>query len=140
MCQNRLKKSKNEFVTWEEALGFASIVEDIASEWAYRCKDESLRDDIAQTLYIGLVEKVDPRRAKKDVRVYVRAACWKMAEKFCNSRNGVWKHVSLDSLGMGNLQIDEEGELRPIYGYSDSPLSNKAVNLYHEDSESPGHD
>jgi hypothetical protein len=100
-------------VTWDEALSYADIINDVASEWAFRCKDASIKDDLIQTLYVDLVAKVKTDNARDKI-AYVRGACWKRAEKFVNSKKfGIPRDkVSLDMLETRGWQIDEDRIVR----------------------------
>lgn len=98
-------------MTWEEALEYDHLVQDVAREWAHRVYDPSLKDDLVNHLYIRLVKKVKTDNAQNKTQ-YVRAALWKQAEKFMRSRNNrPWTHQSLDTLISQGVQIDTKGNI-----------------------------
>lgn len=100
-------------MTWEEALTYSDLVDEVAAEWAHRIGDRSLKEDIAQEIYIGLVEGVDSSRAKGSVRTYVRSACWKIARDYLTYGNQVnfeRDMVSLQSI-LKKYQVDDDGDL-----------------------------
>lgn len=97
-------------MTWDEALTYDSIVKDVARNWAIRCGDESLEDDIYQHIYMMLVLKVNTDNAQ-DKQTYVKSAAWRIAYKFVK-RYGVSKHLSLDAIEANGFQVDENRQVR----------------------------